>query len=567
MAFTLKVTRGAGAGAEFPFDTTEARLGRTADNDIVVKDSGASRSHARVFQKGTRFFIEDMKSANGTKLNGGLITGTKELKSGDTVTIGEVTFTFSAADETLLKPPSIEVNQTLLKAMPLEELEPSGDHTAENPALDPNATLLKPPHSPGARASLAAADPERERRTGRSERVSRSLKLDDETVPPSRGTPGKLVKDETETVPPTRGLARRDAAPKALEPADGGTAEVKVPPALVRRGGGKSSDDDDEHELTAADKLRLRRQANKSALGRITYGWSQLPMPARLGTAALGALLVLGFLGFVVYSMLPQKKKPVGPEPMEITGGAPTIEASFGLGDGVTFERADMKIFQFNAASATRIVGVLHYQARDISKDEVAVSINGFDLGFVPPDTLDTQNRELELVLPALQVKKGENNQIVFDNTRNPPGEETWRIWNLWLELIAIPDMSQEETINAVKEDIERSEKFYEQRDIGPENLFKAWKGYRDAWLRMESMASRPEELYIVARSQQREMAQLLERRCNLMLLEFQKAMSAKKPDRRKGREVVEDMLRYFPTREHRCHGLARDLMEDLGGL
>src|SRR5436853_6353347 len=84
--FTLKVTKGAGAGAEFPFDTNEARLGRTADNDIVVKDSGASRAHARVFQKGTRYYVEDMKSANGTKVNGALINATKELKNGDTIT-------------------------------------------------------------------------------------------------------------------------------------------------------------------------------------------------------------------------------------------------------------------------------------------------------------------------------------------------------------------------------------------------------------------------------------------------------------------------------------------------
>src|SRR3954465_4878117 len=96
VAFTLKVTRGAGAGAEFPFDSQEARLGRTADNDIVVKDTGASRSHARVFQKGGRFFVEDLKSANGTKVNGALLNGAmKEVKSGDTITIGEVVFTFS----------------------------------------------------------------------------------------------------------------------------------------------------------------------------------------------------------------------------------------------------------------------------------------------------------------------------------------------------------------------------------------------------------------------------------------------------------------------------------------
>src|SRR5439155_12822393 len=123
-----------------------------------------------------------------------------------------------------------------------------------------------------------------------------------------------------------------------------------------------------------------------------------------------------------------------------IIAGAPTSEKSLGLGRGVPYERPDMKIFNFPAAAATRLVGVLHYQAKDISKEEVAISVNGFDLGFVPPDTLDTANRELELVLPAQQIKKGENNVLVFDNVRNPPGEDPWRIWNLWLEMIAVPN-------------------------------------------------------------------------------------------------------------------------------
>lgn len=565
--FTLTVTRGAGAGAEFPFDTNEARLGRTADNDIVVKDAGASRSHARVFQKGPRYFIEDMKSANGTKVNSAVITGVRELKNGDTITIGEVTFTFTFAQETLLKPPSVELadNETLLRAPDTGE-EPAVvvDQTTEQPALDINSTVLKPPPT-----SRGAPDPERERRTThRRSAVSRSgpaVAKNDETVPPSRAQ--KIAADDSETQPPSRALARRSSEPDDLKASDQGTAELAVPPALVRRGGGKANDDGDADELTAADKLRLRRQAQKTVMGKLTYAFGELPRAARVAVIALGSLFMLGLAGLVVVTMLPKKQASAGPEPAEITGGAPTIEQSFGLGDGVTFERSDMKIFTFTAAAATRIVGVLHYQARDITKDEVAVSINGFDLGFVPPDTLDTATRELELVLPAQQIKRGQQNQLVFDNTRNPPGEDAWRVWNLWLELIAIPDMSPEETINAVKEDLDRSQKFYDQRDIGADNLFKSWKGYREAWLKLESMANRPDELYIVARSQQREIAALLDKRCSMLVLDYQKAMNAKRPDRKKARTVSEDMLRYFPSREHRCHGLGRELLEDLGGL
>jgi hypothetical protein len=567
--FTLKVTKGAGAGAEFPFDTTEARLGRTADNDIVVKDSGASRSHARVYQKGTRYFVEDLKSANGTKVNSAVLNGaSKEVKNGDTITIGEVTFAFSFAEETAEKPPSVDLaGETMLKepgdtgdADPDSD-EPAaetGDHTSEvesnapadgtseTPAFNPNETVLKPPPK---------LDAERVRSTSRRAPV-RDAKA--------------VLKDiqNDATVPPQRAPVRQSRSDLQASN-NGGTMEMAVPAAVVRRGSKAVAEvDDEKDELTAADKLRMRREAKKSAMGRIALGFGEMPLPARIITGVFGVAFVIGTLGAAIWALAPKPTVKKGAEPTELAGGAPNIEASFGLGQDVTFARPDMKIFNFTAASATRIVGVLHYQARDISKDEVAVSINGYDLGFVPPDTMDP-NREVELVLPAQQVKRagGEVNQLIFDNTHNPPGDDDWRVFNLWLELIAIPDMSQEETVSQVKEDIERSEKFFDQRDIGPDNLFKAWKGYRDAWLKMESMTNRPDELYIVARSQQREMALLLDKRCSMMVLDFQKAMSKSKADQKKARLVAEDMLRYFPSREHRCHALARSLLEDLGGL
>src|SRR4051812_10014462 len=95
--FTLKLAIGPpGRRPEFSFAKGEARLGRTADNDLVVKDGDASRQHARIYEKDGRFFIEDLRSANGTQLNGELLQAeTKELRNGDTIGIGAVTFVFT----------------------------------------------------------------------------------------------------------------------------------------------------------------------------------------------------------------------------------------------------------------------------------------------------------------------------------------------------------------------------------------------------------------------------------------------------------------------------------------
>ena len=48
------------------WDTEEIRVGRAPENDIVVDDEEASRSHA-LFTRGTAdFFIQDLRTANGT---------------------------------------------------------------------------------------------------------------------------------------------------------------------------------------------------------------------------------------------------------------------------------------------------------------------------------------------------------------------------------------------------------------------------------------------------------------------------------------------------------------------
>jgi pSer/pThr/pTyr-binding forkhead associated (FHA) protein len=45
-------------------------VGRSADNDILVKDKFVSRRHLKILCKENRYIIEDLKSTNGTFING-----------------------------------------------------------------------------------------------------------------------------------------------------------------------------------------------------------------------------------------------------------------------------------------------------------------------------------------------------------------------------------------------------------------------------------------------------------------------------------------------------------------
>ncbi|MCV7077238.1 ATP-binding cassette domain-containing protein [Mycobacterium szulgai] len=70
------------------------RIGRAADNDIVVADVLASRHHACLVQTSIGTEIRDARSINGTYVNG-IRVGSAVLSEGDVVTIGNVDLMFS----------------------------------------------------------------------------------------------------------------------------------------------------------------------------------------------------------------------------------------------------------------------------------------------------------------------------------------------------------------------------------------------------------------------------------------------------------------------------------------
>jgi hypothetical protein len=64
------------------------RLGRAADNDVVLRDARVSRRHARIVVTGGAYVIEDCNSSNGTFVDG-LRTQRARLLPGATVVIGD----------------------------------------------------------------------------------------------------------------------------------------------------------------------------------------------------------------------------------------------------------------------------------------------------------------------------------------------------------------------------------------------------------------------------------------------------------------------------------------------
>lgn len=93
MAF-LTTTAGPNVGARFDLVSDETVIGRHPDCDFVVEVGAVSRQHARIRRDGDNYLLEDLKSRNGTFLNGQLIGSAQPLRDGDAVRICDMEFSF-----------------------------------------------------------------------------------------------------------------------------------------------------------------------------------------------------------------------------------------------------------------------------------------------------------------------------------------------------------------------------------------------------------------------------------------------------------------------------------------
>jgi pSer/pThr/pTyr-binding forkhead associated (FHA) protein len=72
-----------------PLIREEITIGRLEGNTIRLTEQNVSRKHARLTLHDSQLQIEDLRSYNGTSLNGSALSGVAILKDGDVIMIGD----------------------------------------------------------------------------------------------------------------------------------------------------------------------------------------------------------------------------------------------------------------------------------------------------------------------------------------------------------------------------------------------------------------------------------------------------------------------------------------------
>ncbi|HVV38685.1 MAG TPA: DUF3662 and FHA domain-containing protein [Acidimicrobiales bacterium] len=82
-----------GDGTRIAIGEDPVVIGRSPESDLKLTDATVSRRHAQIVRDGDAWFVRDLGSSNGTKVNGVGITD-HMLEDGDEIKVGAVTLRF-----------------------------------------------------------------------------------------------------------------------------------------------------------------------------------------------------------------------------------------------------------------------------------------------------------------------------------------------------------------------------------------------------------------------------------------------------------------------------------------
>ena len=163
----LTLTEKGGSTSELSFDKFEVTIGRVRGNDIVLPKGNVSKHHCRLLTRDGEIVVEDLRSTNGTYVNGRKIAEPTPLSPGDKVFVGDFIMRIAAVDGGRAAAPAHPEAGSLSSAIPRRPPPPPPMHRGSGeegmgsgpkapPPLSGRQPLPPPPPPfPGKRDSLA----------------------------------------------------------------------------------------------------------------------------------------------------------------------------------------------------------------------------------------------------------------------------------------------------------------------------------------------------------------------------------------------------------------------------
>src|SRR5207248_828082 len=145
--FTILIQEKGGEQRRMVFNKPEVTIGRVQGNDIVLPKGNISKRHSRIVLKDGKFIIVDLKSTNGTYVNGKKITAPQVIKATDKIYIGDYTLQLTNGAGAAIAADGRDANKGAAKSKAYEEDLFSGDALGEQ--SDPGLGSAGKPGSPG----------------------------------------------------------------------------------------------------------------------------------------------------------------------------------------------------------------------------------------------------------------------------------------------------------------------------------------------------------------------------------------------------------------------------------
>jgi pSer/pThr/pTyr-binding forkhead associated (FHA) protein len=131
MSMKLTLTLSGRTLERYEFDKESVKIGRNEDCDVTIDNLGVSRYHSEILQKDGFFILRDLKSNNGTFVNGKRIES-YNLNDGDEISIGKFTISFSGKAAVALPEPEMPGARDTSDG---EEPEPAAGGGGATPAV------------------------------------------------------------------------------------------------------------------------------------------------------------------------------------------------------------------------------------------------------------------------------------------------------------------------------------------------------------------------------------------------------------------------------------------------